>query len=427
MIHSIKHAIAGICLLVLMPALHAQNPQRITINECYTLAKENYPLLRQRDLIAKSKEYTVQNASKGYLPQVSINGQATYQSEVTQIPIQLPGMNIPTLSKDQYKLYGEINQPIFDGGVIKQQKQTQEANAMVEQQKLEVELYKLNERINQLYFGILMIDEQVKQSDLLKKDIQLGINKTQTAIANGTAFKSSLDALKAELLKANQRSIELKATRKGYTDMLSLFVTKTVDEQTELVTPQAPLTAQTINRPELQMYDYQSKSLDVQSRMITAKNLPKLNLFLQGGYGRPALNMLSNDFESYYIGGLRLNWSLSGFYTYGKEKELVNINRKTIELQKETFLFNTQHTLKQQNAEIYKLQELLATDDEIIGLRNNVKNTSSTQLQNGVINTSDYLREVNAEDQARQTKILHAIQLLMAQYNQQTTTGNSTN
>lgn len=427
MIHLLKHAITGICLLLLMPTLHAQNLQRITIHECYTLAKENYPLLKQRDLITKSKEYTVQNASKAYLPQVSINGQATYQSEVTRIPIQLPGMDVPSLSKDQYKLYGEINQPIFDGGVIRQQKQTHEANAMVEQQKLEVELYKLNERINQLYFGILMIDEQSKQSDLLKKDIQLGINKTETAIANGTAFKSSLDALKAELLKVNQRSIELKATRKGYTDMLSLFVNRTIDEQTELVIPQSPLTPQTITRPELKMYDYQSKSLDVQSRTITAKNLPKLNLFLQGGYGRPALNMLSNDFEAYYIGGVRLNWSLSGLYTYGKEKELVAINRKNIELQKETFLFNTQHVLKQQNAEISKLQQLLSTDDEIIELRTNVKNTSSTQLQNGVINTSDYLREVNAEDQARQTRILHTIQLLMAQYNQQTTTGNSSN
>jgi outer membrane protein TolC len=175
------------------------------------------------------------------------------------------------------------------------------------------------------------------------------------------------------------------------------------------------------------MYDYQNKSLDVQSKMINAKNMPKVNLFVQGGYGRPALNMLNNNFETYYIGGVRMNWSLSGYYTSGKEKEIVNINRRAIELQKETFLFNTNNTVKQQSAEIAKLQELLSTDDEIITLRTGIKNTSSVQLQNGVINTNDYLREVNAEDNARQTKILHEIQLLMAQYNQQTTTGNSIN
>jgi outer membrane protein TolC len=418
--------LGGICLTGLMPP-EAKAQTTLTIQDCYSLAKANYPLLKQRDLITKSKEYTVQNASKGYLPQLSINGSATYQSEVTAIPISIPGMNVPTLSKDQYKLYAEVNQTVYDGGIIKQQKQTHEANSVVDQQKLEVELYRINERINQLYFGILMIDEQLKQTELLKKDLQLGINRTETAIANGTAFKSSLDVLKAEMLKVNQRTIELKATRKGYLDMLSLFVNKTLDEQTQLTKPkQLNLSAQ-INRPELMMYDYQNKSLDVQSKMINAKNMPKVNLFVQGGYGRPALNMLNNNFETYYIGGVRMNWSLSGYYTSGKEKEIVNINRRAIELQKETFLFNTNNTVKQQSAEIAKLQELLSTDDEIITLRTGIKNTSSVQLQNGVINTNDYLREVNAEDNARQTKILHEIQLLMAQYNQQTTTGNSIN
>jgi outer membrane protein TolC len=418
--------LGGICLTGLMPP-EAKAQTTLTIQDCYSLAKANYPLLKQRDLITKSKEYTVQNASKGYLPQLSINGSATYQSEVTAIPISIPGMNVPTLSKDQYKLYAEVNQTAYDGGIIKQQKQTHEANSVVDQQKLEVELYRINERINQLYFGILMIDEQLKQTELLKKDLQLGINRTETAIANGTAFKSSLDVLKAEMLKVSQRTIELKATRKGYLDMLSLFVNKTLDEQTQLTKPkQLNLSAQ-INRPELMMYDYQNKSLDVQSKMINAKNMPKVNLFVQGGYGRPALNMLNNNFETYYIGGVRMNWSLSGYYTSGKEKEIVNINRRAIELQKETFLFNTSNTVKQQSAEIAKLQELLSTDDEIITLRTGIKNTSSVQLQNGVINTNDYLREVNAEDNARQTKILHEIQLLMAQYNQQTTTGNSIN
>jgi outer membrane protein TolC len=422
----IKHCLIFIfgCVLIVYSTTTKAQTNSLSISECYTLAKANYPLAKQQELITKSSEYSLQNASKGYLPQISINGQATYQSAVTQIPIQIPGMDIPSLSKDQYKVYGEINQTIFDGGVIKQQKDVLEKNAEVEKQKLEVELYKLKERINQLYFGILLIDEQLKQNDLLKKDIQSGLTKTNAAIDNGTALKSNAYALKAELLKANQRTIELKANRKSYIDMLGLFINQPLNEQSLLIKPGGAILSQDIKRPELLLYENQSKSLETQSKLLNAKNLPKLSAFLQGGYGRPALNMLSNKFEAYYIGGVRMNVPLSGLYTIKKDKALIDINRKNIEVQKETFLFNTNFALKQQNSEILKQQELLTADDEIISLRTNVKNTALAQLENGLITPSDYLREVNAEDNARLNKILHEIQLLMAEYNQQTTTGN---
>jgi len=412
-----------LCLLLCTVSAKTQTTKAITLEECYTLSKQNYPLVKQRDLILKSKEYSVENATKGYLPQLAINGQATYQSQVTSIPIKLPGVDIPSLSKDQYKIYGEINQSLYDGGMIKQQKRVQEANAIVEEQKLEVELYKLKERVNQLFFGILLIDEQLKLTELVRDDIQNGIKKTNAAITNGVAFKSNADILKAELLKINQRSTELKANRKAYADMLALYLNQTVDENTRFVKPQNPLVSQTINRPELLVFENQVKNISIQNAILNAKVLPKFNLFLQGGYGRPALNLLSNKFEAYYIGGIRLNWSLSGLYTLKKDKALLDINRKNIDLQKEVFLFNTAFTLKQQSSEVTKLQELLSSDDEIISLRSGIKNATNVQLENGVINTNDYLREVNAEDQARENKLLHEIQLLMSQYTQQTTTG----
>ncbi len=410
-------------LLLLLLCAGVTRAQSLTIEECYALAAQNYPLVKQRELITKSNEYTLQNLSKGYLPQLSIIGQATYQSEVTQVPIDAP--LIPTLSKDQYKLYAEVNQTLFDGGVLKQQKRTQESNTVVEQQKLEVELYKIKDKINQLFFGILLVDEQIKQTTLLKDDITLGLKKTEAAIANGTAFKSSADILKAELLNADQRTTELKAARTAYADMLGLFVNRPLTPDINLEKPKSLVVAQEINRPEITLYEYQNKTVDAQYKMITARSLPKLNFFVQGGYGRPALNMLSNEFESYYIGGLRLNWSLSGLYTIKKDKALLDLNRRNIEVQKETFLFNTNYTLKQQSADVNKYNELLTSDEQIVALRTNVKNTASVQLENGVINTNDYLREVNAEDEARQNKIVHEIQLLMAQYAQQTTTGNS--
>lgn len=402
----------------------AQQNNSLSIDVCVEMAKRNFPLIKQYGLIEKSKEYSVDNANKGYLPQLSIAGQAIYQSAVTQIPISLPNMDIPTISKDQYRLYGEVSQPITDLFVLKDNKNLIEANTQVETQKVEVELYKLRERINQLYFGILLIDEQLQQTTLLKKDIQSGIDKTNVAIQNGTATKSNATILKAELLKANQRTIELKATRKGYAEMLSYFIGSTIDENTTLLKPESQLVSNSINRPELKLYDLQKKAFDVQSKLITAKNLPRFSLFFQGGLGRPALNMLSNDVQGYYIGGLRLNWNLTGFYTYNKERKILTVNQSFINIQQEIFLFNTNLNLRQQNSEITKVQELIETDSDIISLRESVKHTTKIQLENGTATTNDYLISVNAEDQARQNLILHEIQLLMAQYNYQTTSGN---
>lgn len=402
----------------------AQTETVLTLDNCIEMAKQNYPLIKQYTLIEKTKEYSIANAQKGYLPQFNVAGQATYQSDVTKVPISLPNVDIPIMSKDQYRLYGEVSQSITDLFTLKDQKGYINTNSEIEMQKTEVELYKLRERINNLYFGILLIDAQIQQTELLKKDIQSGIEKTNVAIANGVALKSTADNLKAELLKADQRTIELKATRKGYADMLALFIAKPIDENTNLEKPQRQLFTNTINRPELRLFDLQKKSFDVQEKLITAKNLPRVSLFFQGGLGRPALNMLNPDFEGYYITGVRLNWNLTGFYTYNKEKKMLALNQSAIDIQRETFLFNTNLTLKQQNADITKMQELIETDRSIVTLRESVKNTTQNQLTYGTATTNDYLIAVNAEDQAKQSLILHEIQLLMTEYNAQTTAGN---
>lgn len=397
----------------------------LTIREAYQLARKNYPIIRQQGLIEKTRDYSVSNAAKGYLPQLTVQGQATYQSAVTEfkLPVSIPGVEFPSISKDQYKVYGELNQAIYDGGNVRTQVRSHEANAQVESQKLEVELYKLNERVNQLFFGVLMLDEQLKQNDLLKMDINLGIRKVQALIDNGTAFKSNANTLKAELLKADQRAIDLNASRKAYLEMLGALTGQSLGDSAVLERPADLVAGSDINRPELKLYDAQNRSLDVQSQLLDVRNRPKLNFFFQGGYGRPALNILNNGFDPYYITGLRLHWSLSGLYTIKKDRELIRNNRDAIQLQKETFLFNTNLVAKQQNAELDRFSQLLRTDDEIITLRESIKITAAAQLENGVINTNDFLREVNAEDQARQNKILHGIQLLMSQYSLDNTLG----
>ncbi|MCO5239156.1 MAG: TolC family protein [Chitinophagaceae bacterium] len=402
----------------------AQTETVLTLDNCLEMAKQNYPLIRQYTLIEKTKEYSIANAQKGYLPQFNVAGQASYQSAVTQVPISLPNMDVPTISKDQYRLYGEVSQSITDLFTVKDQKEYINTNSAIETQKTEVELYKLKERINNLFFGILLIDAQIQQTELLKKDIQNGIEKTHVAIANGVALKSTADNLKAELLKADQRTIELKATRKGYADMLTLFIGKPIDENTVLEKPQRQLFTNTINRPELRLFDLQKKSFDVQEKLVSAKNLPRVSAFFQGGLGRPALNMLNPDFQGYYIGGLRLNWNLAGFYTYNKEKKILANNQSMIDIQRETFLFNTSLTLKQQNADITKMQELIETDRSIVTLRESVKHTTQNQLTYGTATTNDYLIAVNAEDQAKQSLLLHEIQLLMTEYSRKLTMDN---
>ena len=414
-----------ITLLLLAGAnAYCQSVATLNLDTCYALAKKNFPLLKKMALIDKTEAFSIDNASKAYLPQFNLVGQATYQSEVTKIPISLPGMQIQELNKDQYRLYGELSQSLTEPLIIKQQKSIITANTVHEKQKLEVELFKLKERINQLYFGILLIDAQLEQTNLLEKDIELALKKTDAAILNGVSLKSNADMLKAELLKIAQRNIELMANRKAYTDMLSLFINRTISENETLQIPSFGALSSTINRPEMKQFEAQKRSVEAQKKLLSAKNLPKLSLFFQGGYGRPTLNALSNDFGAYYIGGLRFNWNITSYYTYKNDKQLLFMNENNIDIQKEVFLFNTQLLLKQQNGEISKLIELINTDKQIISLREKIKTTSNVQLENGTITAIDYLNTLNACDQAKQNLAIHKIQLLLAQHTFQTTSGN---
>ena len=414
-----------LAMLVIPFQLLSQPLQKLTLEQAYDLSAKNYPVVKQKDLIKQTAGISIDNLQKGFLPQVVISAQATYQSDVTKVPVSLPGFTIEAAAKDQYRLVADVSQLVFDGGLTKEQKVYQQMNAAVEEQKVEVELYKLKERINQVYLGILYLAEQLKQVDLVKTDIQTGIKRIEAQVQNGTAFRSSLNMLKAELLKTDQRTIEIKSSKRGLTDVLALFIGQPLNENIQLEKPASVLAVTSIEiaRPELKLYTDQEKLIGQQDKLITAKNLPKASVFVQGGYGRPALNQLKNDFDFYYIGGFRFNWSLGGLYTKKKEKELVEVNKKIVEVQKEFFLLNTNTQLVQQHSEIEKLQQLITSDNEIIGLRGIVKEAAKAQLENGVITANDYLKEINAEDQARQTLITHQLQLLQAQINYNTISG----
>ena len=401
--------------LLFIGLINAQ--ETITLEQCYQWSRENNPLIKKQELIKKAEQYTTENALKGWLPQVNITAQATYQNDVTQFPVKLPNMNVEPLSKDQYKVFADVSQTIYDGGNIRNQKNLAKIQSEVQNIQTEVELDKLKERINQLYFGILQTNKQWTQLQFTKLDIKEGIKKAEAQLKNGVIFRSNLDVLKAELVKIEQKEIELQAIKQNFVQMLSYFIKKNIDENTQLETPEKILLTKNNNRSELKLFDAQKQLLETQRKIINTKNTPKLGAFFQGGYGKPGFNMLKNEFDIFYIGGIRLNIPISGFYTQKNDLALLENQSQEIEIQRENFLFNQNFIEIQQRNDLEKIQNLIDKDNELIELRKNIKTASLAQLENGVINTNDYLREVTAEEQAILTKITHEIQYLLTQYN----------
>jgi outer membrane protein TolC len=360
------------------------------------------------------------------LPQLSLNARLTYQSEVTNLPIKIPGVTIPQLSKDQFQAVLEANQTIWDGGIIRAQKKGIQASTQTEKQKLAVDLYALKERVNQVYFGILLINEQLGQNKILQKDLQTNYDKVTSYMQNGVANQSDLDAIKVEILNAKQQEVSLISIRKSYIQILSAITGLPVDEKTVLEKPILPKSNEKVvnHRPELSLFDAQTNLYDSQKDAVFAGNLPKLGLFVQGGVGKPGLNMLSNAVSPYYIGGLRLSWNLSGFYSLKNNIVKIELNKKSVDVQKETFLFNNNLINQQQQNEIDRLKSQLKSDDEIISLRNNIRKSAEVKVENGTLSVTDLLREMNAESQAKQAKSLHEIQLYISVYQQLNTTNN---
>ncbi len=422
-----------ITIIFLAGALHLSAQKSLTIEQCYNLARQNYPLLKQHDLIQKTKDFTIHNAWRGYIPQVIVTGQATYQSETTNFadafgslasnPL-FANMKFPTYSKDQYRLTGEINQTIFDGEASRFKKENAQTQAAIQEQSLEVNLYALRDRVNQVYFGVLLIDQELLQNSIQQNDIQNGIDKTQALVNNGTAYRSSVDELKAQLMQVQQNRMELNSSRRSFLLVLGLLTNQQLDENAQLIKPKAPTISSDIKRPELMLYELQKKTYEVQSKQMQIGLMPLISAYFDASYGRPTLNTVSNDFGTFWIAGVRFNWSLTALYTWKNNKYIFGLNQSDLDIQKETFLFNTKIALTQHDQEIRKYNELVANDQKIVDLRISVKNASDSQLQNGVITGHEYLTQVDAEAQARLNLILHQVQLLQAEYNHLNTSGN---
>lgn len=410
----------------------------LSLEECYRQAETHSPQAGQTRLIQEATDLQIKLLNRNYVPQSRLNGQATWQSDVTSVPIKLPNFEISPPPKDQYKLTLDVTQSIWDGGVTEKQKSAALANQQVEQQRVVVDLYQIREQISNLYFGALFAERQLRNFEILQKELNAKLLKTKASVQNGVAIRSNVLSLEARILEIEQQLLETQKRRASALEGLSLLTGMTIDTNTKLVETQnvasvgmretqniAALQSE-ITRPELRLFDAQKQNLAVNEQLIKAKNLPKLSAFATGGYGRPGLNFLATQFKTYFIGGVQLQIPLTHLYTnsQGFEIQQVRVNQQRIERQRESFLLATQVRLASQRQEVGRLQALVESDRKLIDIRGSIRKASESQLDNGIITASDYLTELDNEDTARQNLILHEIQLLQAQNNLRLTAGN---
>jgi outer membrane protein TolC len=403
----------------------SQNIDTLTLDLCQKKALENYPLIKQKDLINKTSELKLFNIAKTYLPQLNLNGQATYQSAVTELPFSIPNVTIPTLDKDQYKATLDVTETFYDGGLTSKQKKLEQVSLQSNLQELETELYQLKDKVNTIYFGIIALQESKKLLLLQKEDLKNNLTKVESGVKNGAVLQSNADVLKAEIIKIEEQVIELESGITSGFNMLGDYMNTTILATAVLKLPETviPKTDYDITRPELKSFDLQQQTLDASKSLLNCRLIPRVSGFGEMGYGRPGLNMLSNDFSSFYMVGAKITWTLWDWNQTKNEKQLIDIQTQTLNTQKDLFNQGVKILLEKTTSDIQKYQDLQEKDKEIIALREKITLSYESQLVNGAITATEYLTEKNEELQAKLDLETHKIELVKAQIDYLTTKG----
>lgn len=406
-------------LAVLFPAVRAQS-----LEECRQAAEHNYPIIRQYDLIARTTELTVRNIQKAWLPQISVTAQGSYQNKVTAWPENLQGLfaqmgiQLQGLSRDQYKVGIDVRQTLFDGGTIGSRREIARGEGAVQAAQTEVDLYKIGQRVHEMYFGLLLLDEQLR----LNADVNalLRSNEAQLAamLKSGTASAGDFENVKAERLSAEQQQTELLSQRQTLQRLLSLFCGIPVDSIRRPAVPNLPSGEN--KRPELRLFDRRLQLTAAQEKAVDAQLLPQLGLFAQGYYGNPGLNLFEDMMKRRWswngIAGLKLTWNLSALYTHRNEKSKLRVQRELIENARQQFLFNNQLDETQQSENVRRFRAIAQRDGEIIALRTAVRKAAESKLAHGIIDVNGLLREINKENAAKTQQAIHEIDMLKAMY-----------
>lgn len=404
-------------------AAHAQ----ITLDECIGWAYDNYPQIKEMSLIEMTKGIDLKNAAYAWLPHLNISGKATWQSEVVEMPMDIPGMDI-NIPHDQYGLTAEFTQQIWDGGTSRSQKELAEAGAEVKKTQLETNLWSIRSRVQNVFLGIILIDKQLELNRLLRESLERSSEEVKSRMEAGVALPSDLDQVSVNILSCLQQRASLDADRKSYVRILGLLTGRDMTA-VELAVPQDAVNyvddgaRDFETRPEMAFYAAQLKQNEFQRRQLNTLISPKLNLSLQGGYGRPGMNMLSGDFSGYFVAGLKLQWNIGALYTRGLDKRKVNADAQKIDLTRKSFILNSSVEAEQKNNAILKARDVLEKDSEIIGLRQRIRASGENQYREGTIKMNDYLSMLDEEYKAKANESMHEVQLMMAVYDMKNTIG----
>lgn len=415
-----KKIMISLALIILSSGSWAQ-----TLEECQQAAEKNYPLIKQYGLIAKTTQLTVKNIQKGWLPQVTASAQATYQSAVTAWPesmqsiYQQMGLNMKGLRKDQYKIGVDLQQTIYDGGAISSQRNIAQQEGKVQEAQTETNLYQVRRRVNEMYFSLLLLNEQIQLNEDVKALLQSSEKKLSAMVKGGTAATSDLDNVRAERLSVEQQNENLKQQKQMLQRMLSVFCGLEVNNTQK---PAPVQIASSVNhRPEMHLYNSQLELTEAKEKALDTQLRPKLGLFAQGFYGYLGLNMFEDMMNRKWslngIVGIKLSWNVSAFYTHKNDKARLSAQREMIENAREVFLFNNKLEEIQQNENINRYQTMMKSDDEIIVLRTNVRKAAESKLTHGIIDVISLLREINNENAAKTQQSIHEIDMLKEMYN----------
>lgn len=407
-----------ITIIIQLIAVPIFGQQNITLQECYDMVIANYPIARQAQLFNSQNELDSAIIFNTKLPQLSLDAQATYQSDVIEIPI--PNSTIEPLSNDQYRATLSVNQLIYNGGATKAFLNLKSTQLKAKQKQVEVHLYQLKQKINQLYFSILLSQKTELLLRAKEEQLQVKLKEVSSGITYGMILPASDKVLKAELLKLNQQLVEVQSNRIVLIETLSEFINQQLNETTLFVNPVVKTRLDSdLKRPELELFLLKKEEIESSKILIAKQNAPRLLGFATGGYGNPGLNMLDNSFQPFYIAGVKLNWNVFDWNSNKKKRESLSIHKDVIDTEKETFILNTNIALNQQKKEIDKIEVFIVSDLQIINFRKEVLKSADSQLKNGVITSSAYITELTHLYEDENTLIRHKIklQLAMANYN----------
>ncbi len=415
----ITKLIVALALLISPLVCSAQ----LTLEECYRLSEQNYPLIKQYELIEASRDFQHKNLSTRYIPQIGLHARASYQSEVVALPNEftdlasLAGIQFPSIPLDQYRVALEVSQLIWDGGATKSQKESVDLAKASLSAQTDVEIYTLRQRVNSLFFGVLLMDRQIQQLDIYIEELGRNHSRVSSLIENGVAYHSDLDLIEVEQISSKQNINTLYYNRSAYLMMLSAMIGTNLSESITLQSPpMVEPNSSNIQRAELDMFAAQSLQAQSLRASIKAKNMPTLSAFFNGAFSQPGLNMFDPSFGPNFIAGVNLSWNFGNLYTRKRELGLVDIDVRQIELQKEKFLYNLNlETIQQQN-EIRSLEQRVEDDQRIVELRERIVQTAQSKVTNGTMSVYDLMKETSLKQSAQQNKLINQTQLLKAIY-----------